>query len=75
MIHYDAYLELARLQAQRGHSSSKHIDAAVASWFVSEPSSEVRRGLSEVGSRILRADVSVPLHPHVDVTWGDAALS
>ena len=34
----------AGLQAQRGHSSSKHIDAAVSSWVVSEPSSEVRRG-------------------------------
>ena len=66
----------AGLQAQRGHSSSKHIDAAVSSWVVSEPSSEVRRAAGvEVGSRILRVDVSVPLHPHVDVTWGGAALS
>ena len=29
----------------------------------------------KVGSRILRAGVSVPLHPHVGVTWGGAALS
>ena len=28
-----------------------------------------------MGSRILRVGVSVPLHPHVDVTWGGAALS
>ena len=28
-----------------------------------------------MGSMILRVDVSVPLHPRVDVTWGGAALS
>ena len=65
------------MQAQRGHSRSKHIDAAVSSWVVvSEPRSDVRRGVrGEVGAMILRVDLSVPLHPRVDVTWGGAALS
>ena len=64
----------AGLQAQRGHSRSKHIDAAVSSWVVvSEPRSDVRG--DEVGAMILRVGVSVPLHPRVDVTWGGAALS
>ena len=64
----------AGVQAQRGHSRSKHIDAAVSSWVVvSEPRSDVRGG--EVGPMILRAYVSVPLHPRVDVTWGGAVIS
>ena len=63
----------AGLQAQRGHSSSKHIDAAVSSWGVSDEFGGAA-GV-EMGSRILRVGVSVPLHPHVDVTWGGAALS
>ena len=66
----------AGLQAQRGHSRSKHIDAAVSSWVVvSRERAEIRRAGGEVGAMILRVGVSVPLHPRVDVMWGGAALS
>ena len=65
----------AGLQAQRGHSRSKHIDAAVSSWVVRRERAEIRRAGGEVGAMILMVDVSVPLHPRVGVTWGGAALS
>ena len=67
----------AGLQAQRGHSSSKHIDATVPSWVMSARERAEFGGAAglEVGSKILRVGVSVPLHPHVDVAWGGAALS
>ena len=72
--HYDAYLELRRLAgAERAFELESHRRRRVV----------VGRGRAEFGgaagveveSRILRVGMSVPLHPHVDMTWDDAALS
>ena len=74
MIHYDAYLELRRLVGAEGalkleaHRRRRVVVGRERAEFGG--AAEV-----EVGSRILRVGVSVPLHPHVDVTWGGAALS
>ena len=72
MIHYDAYLELRRLAGAEGaFELESHRRRRVV---VGRERAEFGGAAGvEVGSRILRVGVSVPLHPHVDVTWGGAA--
>ena len=74
MIYYDAYLELRRLAGAEG---ALELEARRRRRVVVGRERAEFGGVAgvEVGSRILRAGVSVPLHPHVDVTWGGAALS
>ena len=74
MIHYDAYLELRRLAGAEGALELEaHRRRRVV---VGRERAEFGGAAGvEVGSMILRVGVSVPLHPHVDVTWGGAALS
>ena len=75
MIHCDAYLELRRLAgAERAlELVEAHRRRRVV---VGREQAEFGGAAGvEVGSRILRVYVPVPLHPHVDVTWGGAALS
>ena len=74
VIHNDAYLELRRLAGAEGALKLK----AYRRRRVVVGRERAKFGGAagvEVGSRILRVGVSVPLHPHVDVTWGGAALS
>ena len=74
VIHYDAYLELRRLAGAEG---ALEIEAHRRRRVVvgRRERAEIRRAGGEVGAMILRVDVSVPLHPRADVTWGGAALS
>ena len=74
MIHSDAYLELRRLAGAEGALELEaHRRCRVV---VGRERAEFGGAAGvEVGSRILRVRVSVPLHPHVVVTWGGAALS
>ena len=73
-IHYDACLELRRLAGAEGALELKaHRRRRVV---VGRERAEFGGAAGvEMGPRILRAGVSVLLHPHVDVTWGGAALS
>ena len=74
MIHYDAYLELRRLAGAEG---ALELEAHRRRRVVVDREQAEFGGAAgvEVGSRSLRVGVSVPLHLHVDVTWGGAALS
>ena len=74
MIHYNAYLECRRLAGAEG---ALELEAHRRRHIVVGLERAEFGGAAgvEVGSRTLRVDVSVPLHLHVDVTWGGAALS
>ena len=74
MIHYDAYLGLRQLA---GTDGALELEAYRRRRVVVGRARAEFAGAAgvEVGSRILRVGVSVLLHPHVDVTWGGAALS
>ena len=74
MIHYDEYLERRRLAGAEG---ALELEAHRRRRVVVGRERAEFGGTTgvEVGSRILRVGVSVPPHPHVDVTWGGAALS
>ena len=74
MIHYDAYLELRRLA---GAEEALELEAHRRCRVVVGRERADFGGTAgvEVGFRILRAGVSVPFYPHVDLTWGGAALS
>ena len=76
MIHYDAYLKLCRLAGAEGALLEPEARRRRRVVVGRERAAEFGGAAGvEVGSRILRVGVSVPLHPHVDVTWGGAALS
>jgi hypothetical protein len=72
VIHYDAYLELRRFAGAEGALELEaHRRRRVV---VGRERAEFGGAAGiEVGSRILRVGVSVPLHPHVDVTCPSAA--